>query len=109
PRTRAAASGRRCAARAMRPACRSPTLPGRRLRADRSRRASAERPAAPWAPANANAPPGVCNPRRAGKRHSAAALLVGAVPERLLRSSGGTAATEHLDLPGVLLYAVMFL
>ena len=26
-------------------------------------------------------------------------------PERLLRSSGGTAATEHLDLPGVLLFA----
>jgi len=43
------------------------------------------------------------------KRHSAAALLVGALPGAIPPLIGWTAATERLDLPGVLLFAVMFL
>src|SRR5207302_6971368 len=43
------------------------------------------------------------------KRHTAAALLVGAVPGAIPPLIGWTAATERLDLPGVLLFAVMFL
>ena len=43
------------------------------------------------------------------KRWSAAALLVGALPGAIPPLIGWTAATSHLDLPGVLLFAVMFL
>jgi protoheme IX farnesyltransferase len=43
------------------------------------------------------------------KRQSAAALLVGALPGAIPPLIGWTAATERLDLPGVLLFAVMFL
>jgi protoheme IX farnesyltransferase len=43
------------------------------------------------------------------KRYSAAALLVGSLPGAIPPLIGWTAATEHLDLPGVLLFAVMFL
>jgi heme o synthase len=43
------------------------------------------------------------------KRHTAAALLVGAVPGAIPPLIGWTASTESLDLPGVLLFAVMFL
>jgi len=43
------------------------------------------------------------------KRYTAAALLVGAVPGAIPPLIGWTAATERLDLPGVLLFAVMFL
>ena len=43
------------------------------------------------------------------KRHTAAALLVGAVPGAIPPLIGWTAATERIDLPGVLLFAVMFL
>ena len=43
------------------------------------------------------------------KRMSAAALLVGALPGAIPPLIGWTAATERLDLPGVLLFAVMFL
>src|SRR5438552_13144667 len=43
------------------------------------------------------------------KRHSAAALLVGALPGAIPPLIGWTAATGRLDLPGVLLFAVMFL
>jgi protoheme IX farnesyltransferase len=43
------------------------------------------------------------------KRHSAAALLVGALPGAIPPLIGWTAATDRLDLPGVLLFAVMFL
>ncbi len=43
------------------------------------------------------------------KRHSATALLVGAMPGAIPPLIGWTAATGHLDLPGVLLFAVMFL
>ena len=43
------------------------------------------------------------------KRQSSAALLVGALPGAIPPLIGWTAATEHLDLPGVLLFAVMFL
>ncbi|HKC09979.1 MAG TPA: heme o synthase [Methylomirabilota bacterium] len=43
------------------------------------------------------------------KRHTTAALLVGAVPGAIPPLIGWTAATERLDLPGVLLFAVMFL
>jgi protoheme IX farnesyltransferase len=42
------------------------------------------------------------------KRHTTAALLVGAVPGAIPPLIGWTAATERLDLPGVLLFAVMF-
>ena len=43
------------------------------------------------------------------KRQSAAALLVGALPGAIPPLIGWTAATERIDLPGVLLFAVMFL
>ncbi|TMA29768.1 MAG: protoheme IX farnesyltransferase [Deltaproteobacteria bacterium] len=43
------------------------------------------------------------------KRHTAASLLVGALPGAIPPLIGWTAATERLDLPGVLLFAVMFL
>ena len=43
------------------------------------------------------------------KRQTAAALLVGAIPGAIPPLIGWTAATERLDLPGVLLFAVMFL
>ena len=43
------------------------------------------------------------------KQRSAAALLVGAMPGAIPPLIGWTAATGHLDLPGVLLFAVMFL
>src|SRR5438445_894682 len=43
------------------------------------------------------------------KRHSAASLLVGALPGAIPPLIGWTAATGRLDLPGVLLFAVMFL
>jgi protoheme IX farnesyltransferase len=43
------------------------------------------------------------------KRYSAAALLVGSLPGAIPPLIGWTAATEKLDLPGVLLFAVMFL
>jgi protoheme IX farnesyltransferase len=43
------------------------------------------------------------------KRRSAAALLVGAVAGAMPPLIGWTAATGRLDLPGVLLFAVMFL
>jgi protoheme IX farnesyltransferase len=43
------------------------------------------------------------------KRVSAASLLVGALPGAIPPLIGWTAATERLDLPGVLLFAVMFL
>ena len=43
------------------------------------------------------------------KRMSAASLLVGALPGAIPPLIGWTAATERLDLPGVLLFAVMFL
>jgi protoheme IX farnesyltransferase len=43
------------------------------------------------------------------KRQSATALLVGALPGAIPPLIGWTAATERLDLPGVLLFAVMFL
>ena len=43
------------------------------------------------------------------KRHTAAALLVGAVPGAIPPLIGWTAATESIDLAGVLLFAVMFL
>src|ERR671936_691166 len=43
------------------------------------------------------------------KRHTAAALLVGAIPGAIPPLIGWTAATDRLDLPGVLLFAVMFL
>jgi protoheme IX farnesyltransferase len=43
------------------------------------------------------------------KRHSAVALLVGAIPGAIPPLIGWTAATGALDLGGVLLFAVMFL
>jgi protoheme IX farnesyltransferase len=43
------------------------------------------------------------------KRQSATALLVGALPGAIPPLIGWTAATGRLDLPGVLLFAVMFL
>jgi protoheme IX farnesyltransferase len=43
------------------------------------------------------------------KRHSAASLLVGALPGAIPPLIGWTAVTGRLDLPGVLLFAVMFL
>lgn len=43
------------------------------------------------------------------KRMSATALLVGALPGAIPPLIGWTAATDSLDLPGVLLFAVMFL
>ena len=43
------------------------------------------------------------------KRQTAAALLVGALPGAIPPLIGWTAATERLELPGVLLFAVMFL
>jgi heme o synthase len=43
------------------------------------------------------------------KRQTATALLVGALPGAIPPLIGWTAATERLDLPGVLLFAVMFL
>jgi heme o synthase len=43
------------------------------------------------------------------KRRTATALLVGALPGAIPPLIGWTAATERLDLPGVLLFAVMFL
>ena len=43
------------------------------------------------------------------KRWSATALLVGALPGAIPPLIGWTAATERLELPGVLLFAVMFL
>jgi protoheme IX farnesyltransferase len=43
------------------------------------------------------------------KQRSATALLVGALPGAIPPLIGWTAATERLDLPGVLLFAVMFL
>ena len=43
------------------------------------------------------------------KRESAVALLVGALPGAIPPLIGWTAATARLDLPGVLLFAVMFL
>ena len=43
------------------------------------------------------------------KRHSATALLVGALPGAIPPLIGWTAATGRLDVPGVLLFAVMFL
>jgi protoheme IX farnesyltransferase len=43
------------------------------------------------------------------KRRSATALLVGAIPGAIPPLIGWTAATGRLDLPGVLLFAMMFL
>ncbi|MGZ6143569.1 MAG: heme o synthase [Myxococcales bacterium] len=43
------------------------------------------------------------------KRQTATALLVGALPGAIPPLIGWTAATEKLELPGVLLFAVMFL
>ena len=43
------------------------------------------------------------------KRHSSTALLVGALPGAMPPLIGWTAATGRLDIPGVLLFAVMFL
>ena len=43
------------------------------------------------------------------KRQTATALLIGALPGAIPPLIGWTAATERLDLPGVLLFAVMFL
>ena len=43
------------------------------------------------------------------KRQTATALLVGALPGAIPPLIGWTAATDRLDLPGVLLFAVMFL
>ena len=43
------------------------------------------------------------------KRQTATALLVGALPGAIPPLIGWTAATQRLDLPGVLLFAVMFL
>jgi protoheme IX farnesyltransferase len=43
------------------------------------------------------------------KRRSATALLVGALPGAIPPLIGWTAATGHLDPPGVLLFALMFL
>ncbi|HXN81972.1 MAG TPA: heme o synthase [Myxococcales bacterium] len=43
------------------------------------------------------------------KRRSATALLVGAIPGAIPPLIGWTAATGRLDLPGVLLFATMFL
>jgi len=43
------------------------------------------------------------------KRQTTTALLVGALPGAIPPLIGWTAATERLDLPGVLLFAVMFL
>src|SRR5438552_7735448 len=43
------------------------------------------------------------------KRQTAAALLVGALPGAIPPLIGWTAATNRLELPGVLLFAVMFL
>jgi protoheme IX farnesyltransferase len=43
------------------------------------------------------------------KRNTAASLLVGALPGAIPPLIGWTAATERIDLPGVLLFAVMFL
>jgi protoheme IX farnesyltransferase len=43
------------------------------------------------------------------KRQTATALLIGALPGAIPPLIGWTAATESLDLPGVLLFAVMFL
>jgi heme o synthase len=43
------------------------------------------------------------------KRQTATALLVGAIPGAIPPLIGWTAATDRLDLPGVLLFAVMFL
>ena len=43
------------------------------------------------------------------KRRTATSLLVGALPGAIPPLIGWTAATERLDLPGVLLFAVMFL
>ena len=43
------------------------------------------------------------------KRQTATSLLVGALPGAIPPLIGWTAATERLDLPGVLLFAVMFL
>ena len=43
------------------------------------------------------------------KRQTAASLLVGALPGAIPPLIGWTAATERLDLPGILLFAVMFL
>jgi protoheme IX farnesyltransferase len=43
------------------------------------------------------------------KRRSATSLLVGAIPGAIPPLIGWTAATGRLDLPGVLLFAVMFL
>src|SRR5260370_33900309 len=43
------------------------------------------------------------------KRYNAAALLVGAVAGAIPPLIGSTAATGRIDLPGVLLFSVMFL
>ncbi|MGZ6126522.1 MAG: UbiA family prenyltransferase, partial [Myxococcales bacterium] len=43
------------------------------------------------------------------KRQTATALLVGAIPGAIPPLIGWTAATERVELPGVLLFAVMFL
>ncbi|HLK91013.1 MAG TPA: heme o synthase [Polyangia bacterium] len=43
------------------------------------------------------------------KRHSAVALFVGAVPGALPPLMGWTAATGHLEAPGVALFAILFL
>jgi heme o synthase len=43
------------------------------------------------------------------KRQTSTALLIGALPGAIPPLIGWTAATERLDLPGVLLFAVMFL
>ncbi|HVV51628.1 MAG TPA: heme o synthase [Polyangia bacterium] len=43
------------------------------------------------------------------KRHSASALFIGAVPGALPPLMGWTAATGHLDAPGVALFAILFL
>ncbi|HXJ22176.1 MAG TPA: heme o synthase [Polyangia bacterium] len=42
------------------------------------------------------------------KRHSAAALFIGAVPGALPPLMGWTAVTGHLDAPGVALFAILF-
>ncbi|HEX3697312.1 MAG TPA: heme o synthase [Polyangia bacterium] len=43
------------------------------------------------------------------KRHSALALFVGAVPGAMPPLMGWTAATGHLDAPGLVLFAILFL
>jgi heme o synthase len=43
------------------------------------------------------------------KRHSGAALFVGAIPGAIPPLMGWTAVTGHLELPGLVLFAILFL